>query len=220
MKLKDQDCVGIVGIRGSGKSHYAKHRIVKAAARVVVWDPNSEYAEPCDLDEVSVDELAAESSLLTTQQCRLAVVPDWQDPTELAAQFAVFVTELREADHNEPTLVLIEECALLRPRGDGMLIALATQSRHWKMPLCIVAQRATMIPPGARSQCSIIVSFRQNDPGDLDALAERIGANKAARAGELPRHRFIVWSEADSFKGESAMTPDSPKQQTRQRGKE
>jgi hypothetical protein len=218
VKLKDQDAAGIVGIRGSGKSHYAKHRLVKVAPRVVVWDPNSEYAEPCDLDEVSVDELAAESSLLESAQCRLAVVPDWQDPTELAAQFAVFVNELRESSHAEPTLVVIEECALLRPRGDGILVALATQSRHWRMPLCLLAQRTTMIPPGARSQFSIVVSFRQNDPGDLDALAERIGAGKAARAGELPRHKFIVWSEADSFKSEPDSTGEH--KQTRQRGKE
>jgi hypothetical protein len=46
----------------------------------------------------------------------------------------------------------------------------------------------------------MIVSFKQNDPGDLDALAERIGPVKAGRVAELARHRFLVWCEADNFR--------------------
>jgi hypothetical protein len=149
---------------------------------------------------VSYFELESEPELLSGARCRLAVVPDWADQKELAEQFAEFVGLLREANHDITALIVIEECALLRPRSDGVLVALATQSRHWRMPLAIVAQRATMIPPGTRSQFSSIISFRQTEPGDLDALAERIGQEKASRVSELPRKQFVAWSETDAFK--------------------
>lgn len=201
MRLRDEDCALILGIRGSGKSHYAKHRIVRGSERVVVWDPNAEYADACDLDEVSLEEFTREApELLESEKCRLSVVPEWDEPAELAEQFAEFRTELKAGPHERATLIVADECALLRQQGDGALVGLAAQSRHWRMPLVLIAQRAMMVAPGARAQASLIVSFRQNDPKDIAALAERIGQERAAKVAALPRRRFVVWSEQEAFR--------------------
>lgn len=202
MKLRDADRVGVLGVTGSGKSHFVKHRLVKRARRCVVWDVHSEYAEPCDMDEVSLDELTSEPGLLQAGECKLAVVPEWDDPRELATAFTVFVSELKDSAQSESLLVVVDECGLLRPIADGSLVALAAQSRHWLMPLALVGQRATMLPPGARAQLSTIVSFRQTDPSDIDALAERLGAVRAQRITELKNHRFVTWSQNEKAKEE------------------
>jgi len=200
MRLRDADRLAVLGITGSGKSHFVKHRLVKRAKRCVVWDVHSEYAEPCDLDEVSLDELVSEPALLSEPNCKLAVVPDWDDPKELALAFNCFMSELKDSKQSESLLVVVDECGLLRPHGDGQVIAIAAQSRHWQMPLVLVAQRAVMLPPGARAQLSTIVSFRQTEPEDIDALAERIGAARAERIMELRAHKFVVWSQQEAFK--------------------
>jgi hypothetical protein len=211
VKLAEHDVLGIVGVRGAGKSHYAKNQVVKTPGRVVVWDPQGEYQTDNDLDEVSVAELMAEPTLLDEEDCRLAVVADWDKPEDLADEFAAFTALLKNARHEYVTKIVIDECALLRPYADGYLVAIATQSRHWRMPLVLIAQRATMIPPGARSQCSLFISFRQNDPADIDALEERIGKIKARQASRLPRRKFVIWSESEIFRGEKPKEKESEK---------
>ena len=217
MKLRDHEVWGFVGMRGAGKSRYVKARLVRPADRVVVWDPQAEYAESCDLDEVSAVEFANEApELLGAERCKIAVVPDFIDTAELAPLFAEFLAQLKtrgdatKGTDAGPCLIVVEETALLRPRADGNLVALATQSRHWRMPLVLVSQRATMQPPGARGQWSHLVSFLQTEPGDLDALAERIGDAKARRVAELPRHKFVEWDESESFKQAAAAAEEQP----------
>lgn len=209
MKLKDHDRFGILGITGTGKSHFTKKRIVNPAERCVVWDIMGEYAEECSLDEVTFDELLTEPELLDNPNCRIAVVPEWDNPKDLAEQFEAFAQMLRYANHSTSCLGVIEECSMLRPKADGSLIMLAACARHWKMPLVFVAQRATMVPPGARTQWNNVISFRQNEPGDLDALAERIGQGKADEVAELPPRRFVKWNENDWQKNKKDKQQDS-----------
>lgn len=210
MKLRDEMVKAVLGIRGSGKSHHVKHKIVRPAQRVVVWDPHDEYGEICGLDEVTIQELDVEIE----ERKRVCVVPYWDDPDELVWAFRGFVTALKNTPMAEQTLVVIEEAGLLRQSGDGALIALAAQSRHWRMPLVIISQRATMQAPGARSQWTDIVSFRQSDPADIDALAERIGETKAREISRLPRREFVTWSESEAFDettdGEALATGSNP----------
>jgi len=202
VRLRDETRLAVLGITATGKSHYVKHRVVKRATRCVVWDVHSEYAEPCNLDEVSLDELLNEPELLADSECKLAVVPEWDDPKELALGFTAFVAALKDSHQSQSMAVIIDEVGLLRPHADGQLVALAAQSRHWRMPLVLVAQRATMLPPGARAQLAVIVSFRQNDPGDIDALSERIGAERAQRVAELQKHKFVVWTQNEAMEAQ------------------
>jgi len=206
LKLQPHDRALVLGITGAGKSYYAMHNIVKPAPRVVVFDPHGEYADACDLDEVSLGELLEEPALLTYADVRLAVVPDeWDEPRELAEALkdlsrVLKRTAVDERDPKAPvTLLVIEECGVMRPYADGTLAMLATQARHWKMPLVLVAQRAVQIPPNARDQASRIVTFRQKSADDVDALAARIGEAKAARVPLLPRRKFVSWHESEDF---------------------
>jgi hypothetical protein len=94
-------------------------------------------------------------------------------------------------------VLVVEECALLK-RAPDALVYLATQSRHWGVPLVLIAQRAVRIHIDAREQCSKIISFRQSSPDDVAALVERCGA-KAERVLTLPRFKFWSWDESQAF---------------------
>ena len=223
MKLHDYDRRGVLGVSGAGKTHYVMNRIVKPAQRVLVWDLCGEYAAACDLDEVEIEEFLVEPQLMGAARCRLAVVTEWDNQVELAKWFNRFFSEVKAYgqatgdDPSQPSMTLvIEETSLLRPHADGVLVALATQSRKWKMPLVLVSQRATMQPPGVRSQWSQLVSFRQNEPGDIDALEERIGAEKAQQVMRLPRRRMVTWTEEDVFRvAKGDATTGAPPQEER-----
>lgn len=199
-RLKPHDRVLVVGITGSGKSHFVKERIVTPAKRVVVWDPHAEYAVKCDLDEVCFWELQNEPELLKQRHLRLSIVPEWDDIDELVEQLCQLVRLLRRSRGKHTTTLVIEECGVIRPRGDGVLGLLSTQARHWNVPLVMVAQRAAQVPPTAREQVSRIISFRQSSPDDIAALTERIGDVKGSKIASLPRRHFVTWSESDAFK--------------------
>jgi DNA helicase HerA-like ATPase len=195
----------VVGITGCGKSHYCKG-LVRHTPRVVVWDIHAEYAKACDLDEVSSVELEEEAELLTRTDCRLAVVPEWEDPAELAEALKVFVRtfkrnsdDARFSDEELPTtLLVVEEVAAHRPQGDGTLAFLAMQARHWNVPLVLVAQRAMGIPPSARAQADSIVSFRQTEADDLDGLREYF-RERTEKIATLQRGKALIWQQADAW---------------------
>ena len=194
MKLEAHEVVLVVGVRGTGKTHWAQREIVTDARRVVVWDPYGEY--PCR-ESCTLDELCADSARLDREALSLAVVPSWRTPTDLCAEFETFADVAPTIPGG--TVLVIDECRLLRGASE-LLIFMATQSRHWGdgVPLVLIAQRAVGVPPDARDQVSRVVSFRQSSPKDIAALVEQCG-DAAQRVKSLPRFEFFAWDESQAF---------------------
>ena len=207
MKLAAHDRVLVVGITGSGKSRFVKRAIVAKAPRVIVFDPHDEYSDGATergrvvgvsgVVRVGLGELLNDPDKLDAG--RLAVVPSSLSPSGLAEEFADLLPVVATAQ--DGTVFVVEEVGLVRRHGAEALEVLACQSRHWGVPLVLVAQRAAQVPPTARDQCSRVVSFRQIRPEDVQALAERIGPRADAIA-KLPRGEFVAWSEEEEFQGE------------------
>lgn len=66
--------------------------------------------------------------------------------------------------------------------------------RHAQVNLILVAQRAMSVPLAVRSQATRIVSFRQIDPGDCDAISEVVGDRDIAdEIRQLPALHCIDW---------------------------
>lgn len=194
LQLASHDRLVVTGITGAGKTHYVTHEVVKAASRVVVWDPKGEY----ELEHATLDEVAAAPELLDAERLRLAVVPTSEDLDELSEDFCDFVGLVKHSGGG--FVLVVDEVVLLEGRARRMLAYIATQSRAWGdgVPLVLVSQRATDIPKTARVQASRIVTFRQTDPDDVAALREVIGA-RAEQIPKLPRHECVTWHESESF---------------------
>ena len=198
MQLEARDVLLVLGIRGTGKSQWTAREVVAAAPRVMVWDPHAEYPTTTrrNLDHI-LDAIGADgcSPLLESAELSLSVVPTWRTRAELAEQFDLFVSLVESVGG---CVVVVEEAGLLQGNGRETLEYLATQSRHWQTPVVLVAQRATQISKTAREQATAIVSFRQNDPSDVDALVERCGA-AAERVRSLPQFESFAWDESQAF---------------------
>lgn len=61
--------------------------------------------------------------------------------------------------------------------------------------LVFVTQRANQVPLTVRSQLSTIVSFRQDESGDVDALADRAGKTFAGAVVALGVGKFRLWRD-------------------------
>ncbi len=196
-----------MGKRGSGKSHWFRSHVLPHEPRVITWDVHAEHS--CDV-RVTVDELTAllAGGPLAGGDGRwsIAVTPEDTFPEPCAAAFTELVHVL--ADVGGYTLA-IDEVGIIGKRAGEALEHVATQSRHYGersgcfygerpgVPVVFLAQRAVQVPKTAREQASRIVTFRQDNSADVDALVERIGPEWGARVWTLnrERHEFVHWRE-------------------------
>lgn len=200
-RLEPHDRMMLVGVTGSGKSYFLKHEIladynsegVAAYPRRVVWDWHCEHSTA----HYTVDELerAIYSKKFTPSLHTyvLAVKPTRtiDDPFGVAS-FLKFC-RIVEA-HFKDALLIIEEAGVFdeSAKAKQALVYIATQFRHFGIPIVFVAQYAFLIPKGVRRQTTRIVSFRQVEKSDLEALRERMEI-----VDELPtlgRGEYREWS--------------------------
>lgn len=206
-RLEPHDVVIVVGKRGCGKSHHAKALAASelaAGARVVAFDPHDEYSAKGRSspqvslgplrDRVTVDQLLERPELLDAKKLSLAVVPECS-ADEMADAFRE-VAEMISATGR--LTFLADEIGEYSDEAAGTLNSLATQSRHYETALVLVAQRMTQIPKTARTQASVLHTFLQSNPEDLDALVKLTGDRDfAARVSRLPRRKQLTWRDTE-----------------------
>ncbi len=206
--LLPHDVLGIVGKRGTGKSTEGKELAaaeVAAGARVAAFDYHDEWSRKGRRtdqirlgplrDRCTADELFRDPSLLDDARLSLAVVPS-QDPRECARDFAGFCDLVLATGG---VVAIADEVGVFSEYCAEDLNRLACQSRHESVPLVLLAQRMTQIPKTARTQLTRLVSFRQDNPDDLDALADLVGLPQgkafAERVSRLARGQSEQWRD-------------------------
>jgi len=209
-RLASSDVVLVLGKRGSGKSHAAKQLIaaeLDAGARVVAFDPHDEYSRhgrktsevtlgPLE-QRCTVAELEQRPELLDSRKLSLAVVPSVRKGPELAEEFETVSGMVTSTGR---VTFVADEVGEYSDHAAEELKSLATQSRHYLVPLVLVAQRATQVPKTARSQASRILCGRQDEPDDLAALEKRTrltAPDFAARVSRLPRRQLLEWRDTN-----------------------
>jgi len=177
-----RDFIIVAGNQGCGKSVWAK-LYSHAIKRLIVFDPLASYS--------TVEFSLIENWLEDVANNRLngfrygSSFPD--DLSSMA--YAAFAA-------GQCTL-LIEECALIFRRGEELhewAKPLIFMGRHQNVNIVMISQRASKIPIDIRSQASRIISFRQTEPNDVNAITERIGESVYDEIFALPDLHCIDWN--------------------------
>jgi Cdc6-like AAA superfamily ATPase len=159
MKLEPHQALLITGYRGSGKTYFANNVVLPAHETAAVWDPHANF-------DVAYYEPGKVPAYAQKWGYRAAFL----DAKAYGAAFSSFVTE---AFKRRPQVIIVDEVALLVTRyksAEDLLVTLATQSRHAGAAFVAIAQRAYMVPPSVRSQCSEYVSFQQSAQNDIRCI--------------------------------------------------
>lgn len=217
--LEAHDLVDVVGVRGSGKSTFAKKLAavqLEHGKRVLAWDPKDEWSahgrkrKHVDLGPLAhrctVERLRQHPEWLSDPKLSLAVVSECSalDTEGIAEDFRDFV-ELVELTGD--LVLFVDEVGLLRDAAPEALLIVGTQSRHWGnegTPTVLVAQCMTLIEPKARKQVSMLITGTQHDPADLAAIEDMLimpmGKESAEKfiqqVATMKRPGLIGWREA------------------------
>ncbi len=203
--LKPHDVALFLGKRGTLKSTRAKElaeRCMAAGQRIIALDPHDEWSQLGRAsDQVVLGpltqrletwEVACDLSLLEDPELCAAIVPASRDPEAWAQNFA---TVLEMALDVGDMTIFLEEQATWGEYCKKALDALALNSRHSRVALCGIGQRAYRVSLTFRSQATHINSGLQTEPADLDALAEVAGADFAEAVRQLERGQWCHWRD-------------------------
>lgn len=187
--LEVRDRLIVVGMTGTGKSTWLKkhlEREIAAGRRVLFGDYHDEYSQAGKASEhvvlgplamrATMDELLDNLELLDDPALSLAVVMD--NAPRAAAEEAAILVDI--AQDTGDLLLGFDEVGMWGSYAIDTLHVAATQSRHWGVPLVLASQAMVDIHPKARRQATHLVSLRQRNPADLDAIAEITGSKEFA----------------------------------------
>lgn len=176
-----RDFIIVVGNQGAGKSVWAKI-YAQTIPRLLVYDPLASYRVDFTTDPEDYISDIADGN---TSSFRVG--------TYLQDELSLFGSAAFAAGN---CTMVMEECGVVFQRGTLMeqwLSRLIFMGRHRSVSLVYVAQRAASIPIDVRSQASRIVSFRQSEPEDVDALCKRIGKQYRDVIPQLPDLECVDW---------------------------
>lgn len=221
LDLVARDRVLVVGKTGFGKSTFLKKllaQLMRKKRRLLFGDYQDEYSVLGEVNEqrtlgpllqrVTLDELLELPELLDNEELAMAVVMR-RDPEEAAEDFSDLV-DLAESTGD---LVLgFDEVGMFEEHCRKRMHYVATQSRHWNVPLILASQRMVDIHPKARSQASHLISFHQDNPADIRAIEVlTLSEEFAASVPLLDVGQHKHWRDSDQRRELKKQRP-SPKE--------
>lgn len=208
MNVFERDLV--LGKTHTGKSTFAK-AVVRALGnthRIVALDVTDEWSSAApprhgvDLGplkkRVSAAQLTAKPELMLEPRLSLAVVPNEQSSQSAARAFTLICRLQKKCPL--PIVLVLDEAHTWAKHVDALFCDAATMGRHWGggIALITISQRANRVPLTVRSQSSRIISFTQDEPADVDALASKTGSEFAEAVSRLPPHTYLEWRDSAS----------------------
>ncbi len=179
--------IGLVGLRGSGKST-ALREIICCRPRLVVVDLMGEHRFGQVVSDFG-DAFEVLDLVQRRENFAVTIQPGYGDLADVVDEVCDYVFEIGNV-----TLALEEVphycTAGSMPEG---LDALARMGRHRRVDLVYTGQRFAELPRRLTATTDCFVLFGQREPRDLEALAERVGRDVADRAGQLPLYGRVIF---------------------------
>jgi len=177
--------LGAIGRRGSGKSTCVR-QIAAYCPRLAILDICAEHDwVPNRIRPADWPRFIAWS--LSRSHFAGAMVPDQLDQDVPLFADSVF-------DRGDLVIVLEELPMYSQPQYlPAELDKIIRLGRHRAVSVIWTAQRAAEVPRRVTAATDAFILFRQTEPRDLDAIAERCGKPLSDRVASLGRHEYLVW---------------------------
>lgn len=179
----DRQFILVTGNQRQGKSVWTK-LFSTSSERLLVSDPTMSYP---NVDYFSIPESWIED-VIERRSSKFRFGTYMQDELPLFA-YASFAAG--------NCMFIIEECALIFRRGEELhdwAKPLIFMGGHSHVDLVLVAQRAASVPINIRSQATRLVTFKQSEPSDVDAIADRIGKSVKEIVPALDKLECLDWN--------------------------
>lgn len=184
----------ILGKSGSGKTYLVKAalRSGKLGRRVIVIDPDGEYAEIPGVDEVTLDELL--------EKC----------PEESYFNYSVIMddeeTLQTDAEHIVRLAMAIGDCTVIFEEiadysANPKIRTVFRRGRKLGVRCIAISQRPAEIHKTVTSQAACVIAFHFDEPRDVEYIKLRFGRNAAAEVQTLDPRKYdvAVWGERSIF---------------------
>lgn len=181
---KAREILVILGMQGYGKSVYAKQH-VRTLRRAFIYDPLAEYPAGQDFtgNPEGMIRYAVDHPVF---RCKTT------DPRDVQYMFAgAFAVRRCSVILEEASTIIPPSMDLLAPENRGAA-DMVYRGRHPEVSMVCVAQRATTIHVGIRSQCNRLITFNQTEGSDVKWLQDATGHNMDAVRTLPPLHYLEV----------------------------
>jgi hypothetical protein len=180
--------VGIVGVKGSGKSTFFA-TLLKRRERFIVWDPMSEHFWTPNCFE-SPEALRA---FLRWSRKRERFAASYIPSGDLAEE----IEEVAGMVYARGDLVFgVEELPLVCSPSyiPPVLGRLVRTGRHKRLDVIWTCQRASEVARIVTALTDEFVLFSQREPRDLDAISDRCGRDVSEKVAALGLHGHFLWN--------------------------
>ena len=177
-----------MGRKGCGKSELAKY-LAAGKKRLIILDPQSEYDIGLRVNNFNQFTEALQKYRFN-EDVKIRYFP--QDKKDIKFMFSLICDVVY--DFADVTF-LIEELGYFMSATSfpASFARLVMGSRHQRISIIGVTQRATKIPRDLRSQADVIYSFQQVEPLDVKYISEFMEMKSVSRVRTLTDHNFIEW---------------------------
>ena len=165
---KHHDIILIFGIQGYGKTQFCK-QFLENYSRVVVWDNKGEYQNVIRFTNI-VD---LDNYLLGKDRFRVGYYPQVGVCNVHGFEaFCEYIHSRIKENNWYDTLFIVEEIWKVCPGKDipDFFDSIVRMGRNERLHVVCISQRAFDMPTTLRSQSSWVITFRQEEPRDLDYL--------------------------------------------------
>lgn len=197
--MKHREIYLILGKSGSGKTELCK-RLIKDKPRFILFDTISEYKEDKKFEAVYINNKQAFLEyLFRNLNKKFRIVFDPEDPEE------TLLLNNEPIDLFDLTCKIVYECLtdvifaveevanFISPSSMPKYFRkLIRYGRHSNISGYFTSQRPADISPGLRAQATILISFRQHEPRDIQWLRAIIGED-AEKLKDLGEHEYRIF---------------------------
>lgn len=188
----------VYGSTGSGKSYFTK-RALQGARRVVVFDPQDEYAAHGFDRCTSIAEVFEQGMADDWRGYRLAYVPHPEaDMVDELHYLARGLWASQEAAGTMRACLVIEEAnrgypnqAL--PKDRRGVQALVLQGRHARIDIIAISQRPALVNPDLRGNADRVVIFRLAEYRDRQTIGQMFGPEYIKEVKGLQDQRHLLF---------------------------